>query len=97
MKNVEIVKRMVEIMEDPERLNSPEDFKFVANNAQPMVEILKEAVLKYMISNGIEETKAKACILPLVQMATMAGGISFVDFSITEKLAEEMGRDDQEE
>lgn len=86
-----MVKKMWEIIEDPDRLSNEEDFKFVANNAQPMVDILKDSVISYLIKNGIAEDKAKACIVPLIQMATMAGGISFADFSITEKLAEANG------
>jgi len=91
MKEIEMVKKMWEIIEDPDRLSNEEDFKFVANNAQPMVDILKDSVISYLIKNGIAEDKAKACIVPLIQMATMAGGISFADFSITEKLAEANG------
>lgn len=65
---------------------SQEDMNYLINNATPMVEILKRSMTERLISLGVNEEEARAMLSVLSEMATIAGGINFADFSTTEKL-----------
>lgn len=63
-----------------------EDMNYLINNATPMVEILKRSMTARLISLGVNDEEANAMLSVLAEMATIAGGINFADFSTTEKL-----------
>lgn len=71
-----------------------EEMMYLINNASPMVEILKKAISKRLVSLGIDSDEATAMVTVLTQMGTIAGGISFFDFSVTEKLFEDINKED---
>ena len=65
-----------------------DDMKFLVNNAQPMVDVLKKSIHHRLVTLGVDKIESEAIIEVLSQMNHIAGGISFADYSITEKIAE---------
>jgi len=81
--------RIFKIMAKPEELDS-EDMMYLVNNASPMVELLKNAMHHRLVTLGVDEDESMAILTTLSQMSVIAGGISFADFSITEKMAKDL-------
>jgi len=69
---------------------SAEDMQYLINNASPMVEIMKKAIHKRLVALGVDTEESLAMVTVLTQMGTIAGGISFADFAVTEKMAESL-------
>jgi len=85
----EIAKRMLKIMGkggEP----SADDMRYLINHASPMLEIMQKAIHKRLVDLGVDSDESMAMVTVLSQMGTIAGGISFYDFSVTEKLAEDL-------
>ena len=84
-----IATRILKIMgEDKEP--SHEDMRYLMNNASPMVEIMKKAIHNRLVSLGVDTDESLAMVTVLAQLGVIAGGINFADFSITEKMAENL-------
>jgi hypothetical protein len=86
-KNIAI--RMLKIMGKSGEPNE-EDMRYLMNHASPMLEIMKTVFHKRLVDLGVDSDESMAMVTTLAQMGTVAGGISFYDFSVTEKLAEDL-------
>lgn len=87
-KQREMLFNMFRIMTNP--TDNENDMRYVINNAQPMVDVLKQTVFNRMVQNGMDSEESEALLSVLIQMTTIAGGINFADFSVTEMISEEL-------
>jgi hypothetical protein len=80
-----IVENILKIM-TTKNPTDKESLNYLINNAQPMVDILKRSMINRLISFRVPEEEATAMLEVLIEMASIAGGINFADFSTTDKL-----------
>jgi len=80
-----IVENILKIM-TTKNPTDKESLNYLINNAQPMVDILKRSMINILISFRVPEEEATAMLEVLIEMASIAGGINFADFSTTDKL-----------
>jgi hypothetical protein len=67
-----------------------EELQYLINNASPMVEIMKKAIHKRLVSLGVDSDESMAMVSVLTQLGIIAGGISFADYAVTEKMADSL-------
>jgi hypothetical protein len=51
---------------------------------------MKKAISKRLVSLGVDSDESMAMVNVLTQLGVIAGGISFADFTITEKMADSL-------
>lgn len=88
-KDREIATKIITLMtkgKDP----TAEELRYLINNASPMVEIMKKAIHKRLVSLGVDSDESMAMVNILTQLGIIAGGISFADFAVTEKMADSL-------
>ena len=88
-KDREIATKILTLMskgKDP----TAEDLQYLINNASPMVEIGKKAIHKRLVSLGVDSDESMDMVNILTQLGVIAGGISFADFAVTEKMADSL-------
>jgi hypothetical protein len=88
-KDREIATKIITLMtkgKDP----TAEELQYLINNASPMVEIMKKAIHKRLVSLGVDSDESMAMVNILTQLGVLAGGISFADFAVTEKMADSL-------
>ena len=88
-KDREIATKILTLMsksKDP----TAEELKYLINNASPMVEIMKKAIHKRLVSLGVDSDESMAMVDVLTHLGVIAGGISFVDIAVTEKMADSL-------
>lgn len=86
-KDREIATKIITLMtkgKDP----TAEELQYLINNASPMVEIMKKAIHKRLVSIGVDSDESMAIVNILTQLGVLAGGISFADFAVTEQMAD---------
>jgi hypothetical protein len=82
----EVAKRMLKIMGSDKNPNA-EELQYLINHASPMVSIMQKAIHKRLVALGVDSDESLAMVTVLADMGNIAGGISFADFAITEKMA----------
>lgn len=88
-KDREIATKILTLMgksKDP----TAEEMQYLINNASPTVEIMKKAISKRLVSLGVDSDESMAMVSVLTQLGIIAGGISFADFAVTEKMADSL-------
>ena len=88
-KDREIATKILTLMsksKDP----TAEELQYLINNASPTVEIMKKAISKRLVSLGVDSDESMAMVSVLTQLGIIAGGISFADFAVTEKMADNL-------
>jgi hypothetical protein len=93
-----IVKNIIRIMLESSKtksINNSEDFNYLVNNAEPMVRALKKAIASRLVSLGVDKVEADSMLSALAQIAQIAGGISFADYTITERMMSNLGDSDE--
>lgn len=72
-----------------------EDIMFIANHAQPIALSLQKGITNWLVDSGIDRDAIESMLSLLLKLTHIAGGVSFQDFTVTEKMSSLLENEDK--
>lgn len=63
------------------------DIMYIANHAQPIAESLQKGIVDWLVDSGIDRASIESVLTLLLKLTHISGGVSFQDFTLTEKMS----------